>query len=46
MHNPDDKYLTLLGFDPSTSDFRATTVPNEQSESAVNIIELTLQCID
>ena len=29
IHNPDDKYPTRQGFKPSTSEFRATTGPNE-----------------
>ena len=31
MRNLDDKHPTWPGFDPSTSEFRATTGPNEQS---------------
>ena len=31
MHNPDDKYLTRPGYGPSTSEFQATTGPNEPS---------------
>ena len=29
MHSPDDGYPTWLGFEPWTSEFRATTRPNE-----------------
>ena len=29
IHNLDDKYRTRPGFEPSTSEFRATTGPNE-----------------
>ena len=29
MHNPDNKHLTRPGFEPSTSEFRPTTRPNE-----------------
>ena len=31
MHNLDDKHPTRSGFEPSTSEFRATTGPNEPS---------------
>ena len=31
MHNPDDKYPTRPGFEPSTSEFQATTESNEPS---------------
>ena len=31
MHNLDDKYPALPGFEPSTSEFRATTGLNESS---------------
>ena len=31
MHNTDDKYPARLGFEPSTSEFRATTGPNKPS---------------
>ena len=34
MHNPDDKYPTRPGFEPRTSEFQATTGPNEPSEPA------------
>ena len=39
MHNPDDKYPTRSGFEPSTSMFRATTGPNEPSGPAVRVRE-------
>ena len=29
MHNSDDKHPTRPGFEPNTSEFRATTGPNE-----------------
>ena len=35
MHNPDDKYPTRLEFEPSTSEFRAKTGPNEPSGTAL-----------
>ena len=31
MHNPDDKYPTRPGFEPSTSEFQATIESNEPS---------------
>ena len=31
MDNPDDKYPTRPGFEPSTSEFQATTESNEPS---------------
>ena len=31
MHNPDDKYPTRPGFEPSTSESQATTKSNEPS---------------
>ena len=31
VHNPDDKYPTRPGFEPSTSEFQATTESNEPS---------------
>ena len=35
MHNPDDKHPTRPGFEPSTSEFWATTGPNEPSGSCL-----------
>ena len=32
MHNADDKHPTRPGFECSTSEFRATTGPNDSSE--------------
>ena len=34
MYNLDDKHLTLPGFEPSTSEFLATSGLNEASETA------------
>ena len=36
MHDHNDKYPTRPGFEPSTSDFRATTRPNKQFVKSIN----------
>ena len=38
MHNLDEKHPTRPGLQPSTSEFRITNGPNEQSRPAVYII--------
>ena len=39
MHNLDDQYPTRPGFQPSTSEFRATTGSNEPSGQAMEMRE-------
>ena len=41
MHNLDDTNPTLPRFEPGTSEFRATTGPNEPSEPAIIILPAT-----